>query len=183
MTPESRSRILRLAIAMNLAIVATGVALLFPSEPVVLLAVYVAAAGLAAWKGGWEGGVVATAIATVILLWMFSATFDESHLIGFIAAGVIVTAIVEAARPHRRAKRVAAAEAAPEFGKLAAVDPPLDERDRLSAERRELARSLERAAAVQLEERREAARRAADDAKIARLDPKSGKRNDRSKRG
>jgi len=183
MTPESRSRILRLAIAMNLAIVATGVALLFPSQPVALLAAYVTAAALAAWKGGWEGGVLATAIATVILLWMFSATFDESHLIGFVAAGVIVTAIVEAARPRRRTMRVAAAEPPPEFGRLVGVDPPLDERERLSAERRELAKSLERAAAAQLEERREAAQSALDDAKIARLDPKSGTRNDRSKRG
>ena len=112
---------------------APGVARLAPSQPGGLLAVDVAAAGLAAWKGGWEGGVLATAIATVILLWMFGATFDESHLIGFIAAGVIVTAIVEAARPHRRAKRVAAADVPPEFGKLASVDPPLSERDRLSA--------------------------------------------------
>ena len=176
MTPESRGRILRLAIAVNLAIVATGVALLFPSQPVVLLAAYVAACGFAAWKGGWEGGVLATAISTVILLLMFSATFDESHVIGFIAAGVIVTAILEAARPHRRAKHAGVAESAPEFGRLVAVDPPLGERERLSAERRELARSLERAAATQLEERRE-------QAKIARLEPKSGKRDDRSKRG
>lgn len=183
MTQESRSRILRLAIAMNLAIVATGVALLFPSKPVVLLAVYVTAAAIAAWKGGWEGGVVATAIATLILLWMFSATFDESHVIGFVAAGVIVTATIVAARPHRRMKPAGAAEPVPEFGRLVAVDPPLDERERLSAERRQLARSLERAAATQLAERREAARGDGGNVKVARLDPKSGKQNDRSKRG
>lgn len=183
MTPESRGRILRLAIAMNLAIVATGVALLFPSQPVVLLAAYVAAAGFAAWKGGWEGGVLATAISTVILLLMFNATFDESHVIGFIAAGVIVTAIMEAAGPRRRVKRAVAAQPAPQFGRLVAVDPPLDERERLTAERRELAKSLERAAAAQLEEQRQAAQRGAEDAKIALLTGKSGKRDDRSNRG
>jgi glucose-6-phosphate-specific signal transduction histidine kinase len=183
MTPETRGRILRLAIAVNLAIVATGVALLFPSEPVVLLAAYVAATGFAAWKGGWEGGVLATAMSTAILLMMFSATFDESHVIGFIAAGVIVTAIIEAARPRRRLKQAVAAEPPPQFGRLVAVNPPLDERERLSAERRELAKSLERAAAAQLEEQRQVAQRAAEDAKVARLTGKSGKRNDRSKRG
>jgi hypothetical protein len=166
MTSESRGRLLQLAIAVNLTIVATGVALLFPSQPIVLLAVYVAAAGLAAWKGGWEGGVLATAISTVILLLMFNATFDESHVIGFIAAGVIVTAIMAAAVPHRRVKRAGSVEPPPEFGPLVAAEPPRDERGRSSAQRRELAKS-----------------RAAQDAKVTPLTPKNGKQNDRSTRG
>ena len=183
MTNETRSRLLRYAIAANLAIVATGVAFLFPSEPIVLLAVYVTAVGLAAWKGGWEGGVLATALSTVILLLMFSASFDESHVIGFIAAGVIVTAIMEAAVPRSRAKRAVAVEQEPEFGKLTAVETKPEEKERLSRQRRELARTLERAAAAQLVKQRGPAESGTPDGKVTRLDPKNGKRNDRSKRG
>lgn len=184
MTNETRSRLLRYAIAVNLAIVATGVALLFPSQPIVLLAVYVTAVGLAAWKGGWEGGVLATALSTLILLLMFTASFDESHVIGFIAAGVIVTAIMAAAVPRGRAKRAQAlVEQTPEFGRLTAVETQPEERERLSRQRRELARTLERAAATQLVEQPDAARSGAPDPKVTPLDPKNGKRNDRSKRG
>lgn len=183
MTSENRARLLRLAIAVNLAMVATGVGLLFPAEPIALLGVFVAAVAIAAWKGGWEAGVLGTAISTIALLLLFTTSFDESHLVGFIAAAVIVTAIMEAAVPHHRAKRVVAAGEAPQFGRLTVVEPPPDERDRAAARRREVARSLERAAATQLEEQREAARRAAEEAKVTRLNPKNGKRNDGSKRG
>ncbi len=184
MTSDSRGRLIRLAIAVALAVVATGVALLFASEPIVLLAVYVAAVGVAAWKGGWQGGVLATALSTVALLLLFAASFDESHLIGFIAASVIVTAIMEAAVPHRRVKRVVeVTEHPPEYGKLAAVEPPPDERERLTSERRELAKSLERAAAAQLAEQRKGARSPAPEANVTPLTPKGGTRNDRSKRG
>ena len=183
MTSDSRGRLIRLAIAVALAVVATGVALLFASQPIVLLAVYVAAVGVAAWKGGWQGGVLATALSTVALLLLFGASYDESHLIGFIAASVIVTAIMESVVPHRRVKRVAVTEHPPEYGKLAAVEPPPDERERSASDRRELAKSLERAAAAQLAEQRKAARSAAPEANVTRLTPKDGKRNDRSKRG
>lgn len=179
MTSDNRSRLLRLAIAANLAIVATGVALLFPATATALLGIYVVAVAIAAWKGGWEAGALATAISTIVLLLMFAASFDESHLLGFIAAAVTLTAIMEAAVPHRRAIPAPPKEEPPEFGKLAAVEPLPDERDRAAAKRRELARALERAAAAQLEEQREAARRAEQDAKVARLTPK----NDRSNRG
>jgi len=183
MTSDSRGRLIRLAIAVALAVVATGVSLLFASEPIVLLAVYVAAVGVAAWKGGWQGGVLATALSTVALLLLFAASFDESHLIGFIAASVIVTAIMEAAVPHRRVKRIEVTEHLPEYGKLTAVEPPPDERERSGSERRELAQSLERAAAAQLAEQRQAARSAAPEANVTPLTPKDGTRNDRSKRG
>lgn len=183
MTSENRGRLLRLAIAVNLAIIATGTGLLFPNQPIALLSVYVAAVAIAAWKGGWQAGVLAAAISTIALLLLFAASFDESHLVGFVAAAVVVTAIMEVAVPHHRAKRVVLDDAPLQFGKLIAVDPPPGEKQRAAEQRREVARSLERAAAMQLEEQREAARRAVEDAKVTRLDPKNGKRNDRSKRG
>ena len=183
MTSENRSRLLRLAIAVNLAIIASGVGLLIPAQPMALLAVYVAAVAIAAWKGGWQAGVLAAAISTIALLLLFATSFDESHLVGFIAAAVVITAIMEVALPHHRAKRVVRDGEPSQFGRLTAVEPPPDERERDAAQRREVARSLERAAATQMEEQREAARRAAQDAKITRLNPKNGKRNDRSKRG
>ena len=183
MTSENRGRLLRLAIAVNLAIIATGFALLWPTQPFALLGIYVVAVAIASWKGGWEGGVLATAISTIALLLLFATSFDESHLVGFIAAAVIVTGIMQAAVPHHRAQRAATAEDTPQFGKLAAVEPPPDERESAAAKRHEIARSLERAAAQQQKEQREAARRASQDANVTRLDPKNGKRNGRSKRG
>ena len=183
MTSESRGRLLRLAIAVNLAIIATGFGLLFPTQATALLAVYLGAVAIAAWKGGWEGGVLATAMSTIALLLLFAMSFDASHLVGFIAAAVVVTAIMEAAVPHHRVKRVVRAPESTQFGRLTAVEPPLDEREQEAAKRHELARSLEQAAAAQLEEQRNAARRGPQDAKVTRLNPKDGKRNDRSKRG
>jgi len=164
MIEDKRGQLIRYAIAADLVLVATGIALFFAADPIVLLALYVGAVALAAWKGGWRAGGFALMLATTALLVFFGSSFDESHLIGFVVDGAIATAIMEAAAPRPRAARTAIIE--PKFGKLVAVEP-LDakEREKESAKRQELARKLERAAADQLAEHRDAA-------KVARFTPK-----------
>ncbi len=184
MTTENRQRLVRYTIAADLAIVATGVALLDPSSPLALLGVYLVAVAIAAWKSGWRGAALTIMLSAMALLLLFPAAFDESHLIGFIAASAIVTAIVEAIAPRHRILSTTTKSPAPEFGKLFAVEPPADPEDRMrsSMERQQMARQLERAGAAQLEEQREAARSAADDAKVTPITPKPGNRGS-SKRG
>jgi hypothetical protein len=157
MIEDKRGRLLRFVIAAALVAVATGVALLASNEPIVLLALYVAAVGIAAWKGGWRAGAFALMLATTALLVFFSGTFDESHLIGFVVDGAIATAIMEAALPRRHASRAAIEQS--KFGRLVAVEPIGDpEEQKLESEkRREIARNLERAAATQLAEQRKMA--------------------------
>lgn len=180
MTDENRKSVVRLAIAADLALVATGIALFVSADPIALLALYIAAVTIAAAKGGWRAGALTIVLATTALLVLFKTSFDESHLIAFVVDAAIATAIMEAALPRRTARPVVHTHT--EFGKLVAV-PPVDakEREREAAERHEVARALERAAAAQLQAQRESARDA-DGADITPLDPSRGKRN-RSKRG
>lgn len=182
MSEDNRKLVVRLAIAFDLVVVATGLALFLRFEPVALLSLYVAAVAIASWKSGWRGGALAVLLSTIALLALFGSSFDESHLIAFVVDGAIATAIMEAAHPSRRTRRDPAART--EFGKLVVV-PPVDpeERERDSARRQQIARSLERAAAAQLESQRHAAQDDAEGASITPLDPTRGKRNSRSKRG
>lgn len=176
MKEDTRSRIIRYAIAADLVIVATGIALFARSEPIALLALYVGAVTLAAWKGGWRAGGLAVMLSTTALLLFFAPAFDESHLIGFVVDGAIATAIMEAALPHRRPRPAAVPES--KFGKLVAVAPLVDEteKEKESAKRREIARALERAAAEQLQKQRELA-------KVTPLTPRGEKRSDGSTSG
>lgn len=182
MTTENRQRLVRYTIAADLAIVATGLALFDSSSPLALLGLYVAAVAVAAWKSGWRGAALTIALSVLALLVLFPSTFDESHLIGFIVASAVAAANIEAAAPHRRAANAETAAPAREFGRLFAVAPPAhpDDRLRSSLEKQQMARQLERAAAEQLEEQREAGRRAAGDANVAPITPKP---RGRSKRG
>lgn len=183
MTEETRRAVVRLAIAADLVIVATGIALFVEPEPVILLALYVGAVTIAAAKGGWRGGAIAVLMSTAALLGLFGSAFDQSHLIAFIVDGAIASAIMEATFPRKQTRRTIVPQAA-EYGKLVAV-PSLDpeERERESVKRHEIARTLERAAAAQLSAQRESERAAAVGASVTPLDPNRGKRNDRSKRG
>lgn len=181
---ENRQRLVRYTIAADLAIVATGIALFAPASPLVLLSVYVAAVAVAAWKSGWRGAAVTIMLSVIALLVLFPAEFDESHLIGFIAAGAVVAANIEAISARNRTGAEKASHREPEIGRLFAVEPPADPEDavRSSMARQQMARQLERAAVAQLEEQREAARPAAHDANVTPMTPRPGKHG-RSKRG
>lgn len=179
---DSHRPLVRYAIAADLAVVATGVALIDPARPIFLLSVYVAAVGIAAWKSGWRAAALTIALAVVAQLLLFHASFDESHLVGFIAASAVVTVILESVSPRHTKPQKTTPDAPREYGKFFVVEPERERTTNEPKDRHEVQRRLERAAAQQLAEQREAARRAADDKKVTPITPKPGKR-DGSKRG
>lgn len=179
---DSRRPLVRYAIAADLAVVATGIALIDPAQPMFLLSVYVAAVGIAVWKGGWRAAALTIALSAVAQLLLFHGSFDESHLVGFIAASAVVTVIIESVSPRHARPDNVVPEQPREFGKFFVVEPDRDLTSSEAKDRHEVQRQLERAAAQQLAEQREAARRATEDNNVTPITPKPGKR-DGSKRG
>lgn len=97
MTPEARSRVFRYGVAVDLVILATGIGLLFPAGPVLILSLFVAAVALSAWKGGWRGAATAIGTGFVFLLLFFPDLFGVSLLLTFLAMGAAAALIVRVA--------------------------------------------------------------------------------------
>jgi CheY-like chemotaxis protein len=168
MTPETRRAVFRYGIAIDLVIVATGVAMLAPPSPTLQIVLFTAAVAISTWKGGWTSGLASLLLSVVALAFAID-TANASQIVAFAAAAFAAGAIVHAAT----APRVPVAAPPPlgaevlAFTRPAPVDPAVLEQD--ADEWHEVARSLERTAAQQLEqlrlnaerERREEAERAA----------------------
>ena len=72
MKPTTRKRLLRYGIPTDLVLLATGIGLIAPRiDPLALIAVYVAAVALSAWKSGWRGGLTATILGAILLFALF----------------------------------------------------------------------------------------------------------------
>jgi hypothetical protein len=180
---DSRRPLVRYAIAADLAVLATGIALIDPERPIFLVSVYVAAVAIAAWKGGWRAAALTIAVSVVAQLLLFRTAFDESHLVGFIAASAVATVIIESVSPRHTRPEKTEPDPAREYGKFFVVEPEPEAAAREPKDRYEIQRQLERAAAQQLAEQRAAARRAAEDNKVTPITPKPGTKRDGSKRG
>ncbi len=105
MNAAARKKIFAYAIPVDLVVVATGVGLIVPRIlPLALIAVYVAAVALSAWKSGWIGALAAIVLSAVALFVLFSPTVQQEQ-IGWFAAASIVVAIPMAAWGARLRKR------------------------------------------------------------------------------
>jgi putative inorganic carbon (hco3(-)) transporter len=113
MAPETRRTLLRHALAVDLVIVASGVALLAPQSPLVLFLAFLTAVAISAWFAEEEAGLAATAYSVVALTFFFRETVDATTLTVFAATGAAVSAFARAARRIRRLDTAAAAPAAP----------------------------------------------------------------------
>src|ERR1051325_4721152 len=143
MTPETRRRVIRYGIALDLVILATGVGLLLPGHPYVLLCTFIGACALASWKGGWAGGGAAIAASLLAIFSSFwGAEIDASLLVAFVIGSVASVAAIRAAMMPR-APRVALPEPAvePMLAPVVAFDRTTDEQraryadlERLAAE-------------------------------------------------
>ncbi|HEV7921773.1 MAG TPA: response regulator [Thermoanaerobaculia bacterium] len=163
MTPDTRRRVIRYGIALDLVILATGVGLLLPGHPYVLLCAFIGACCLAAWKGGWAGGVTAIAASLLAIVTSFwGMEFDASLLIAFVVGSVAAVAAIRAAMMPR-APRVALAEPATE-PMLFDAPPNVIAFERTSDEQRARYADLERLASE------EASWRKADGERRKRLD-------------
>lgn len=122
MAPETRRTLLRHALAVDLVIVAGGVALLAPHSPLVLFLAFVTAVAISAWFAEEEAGLAATAYSVVALSFFFRETVDAATLTAFAATGAAVSAFARAAR---RIRRLDAEAAAPPVAPPAAAAPPV----------------------------------------------------------
>ena len=128
MSPETRRTILRHAVAIDLVITASGVALLTTDAPAVTFFAFVAAVALSAWLRDDEAGLAATAYSVRTLAVFFREQIDVTTLTAFAATGAAVSAFARAARRVRQEDRtvaVPAEPAAPPAPVLPAVPLPI----------------------------------------------------------
>jgi O-antigen ligase len=121
MSPETRRTILRHAVAIDLVITASGVALVAPDAPAVTFFSFVAAVALAAWLRDDEAGLAATAYSVLTLAVFFREQIDVTTLTAFAATGAAVSAFARAARRVRQEGKAAAVPAEPAVAPTAAV--------------------------------------------------------------
>jgi CheY-like chemotaxis protein len=149
MNDGARRLIFRYGIAAALVVLATGVALLVPALP--LLIVYLPVVAVAAWKGDWRAGVTATLLSSLAAGFLSGSSVSE--LVAFTAAGLAVCAIVRAFETRAVQLAVAGSGLAPM--PISLPPPPAalaaDERERESEARRAVQATLEAAAREQLE--------------------------------
>jgi O-antigen ligase len=117
MSPETRRTLLRHAVAVDLTIMAVGIAWLTPGSAAVLFGSFLVAVAISAWVGGDEVGLAATAYGVIALSFFFGKSVDVGSLMAFAATGAVVSTIARAARTIQRgeieAPPAVATEAAP----------------------------------------------------------------------
>ncbi|MDQ3281636.1 MAG: O-antigen ligase family protein [Acidobacteriota bacterium] len=111
MNPDTRRTLLRHALAIDLILVASGVAMLAPSSPLLVLLAFIGAIAVAAWYSEEEAGLAATAYGVVTLSLFFTDIVDVGTLTAFAATGAFVSTFSRAARRIRQADAAATVEA------------------------------------------------------------------------
>ncbi len=91
MTPELKRSFIQHGVAIDLVILATGFALLFPPRPALFAAVLFAVVAASAWMGGWPAGITATCASALLLAAQFG--FGLS-LLAVAVAGVLISLLV-----------------------------------------------------------------------------------------
>ncbi|MBV9496689.1 MAG: response regulator [Acidobacteria bacterium] len=153
MTPETRRRVIRYGIALDLVILATGVGLLFPGYPYVLLGAFIGACALAAWKGGWAGGFTAIGASVLAILSSFWGEEFDLRLLTIFAIGSLAAVALVRTMLRPRAPKTLLAEAEPT---PLTIEPPPPN-----------VVAFERTAAAEAEARGEAERRRVEDERKA----------------
>src|SRR5438105_5698062 len=110
MKAATRKKLLAYAIPIDLVVVATGIGLLIPGIPsVAIVAVYVVAVALSAWKSGWAGAIAAMVLSSVLLFFLFHTSVPRDQIGWLLAAGVVASiplASLYASRVRRRLRRL-----------------------------------------------------------------------------
>jgi putative inorganic carbon (HCO3(-)) transporter len=125
MSPETRRTILRHAVAIDLVVTASGVALVTPNAPAVTFFAFVAAVALSAWLRDDEAGLAATAYSVITLAIFFREQIDVTTLTVFAATGAAVSAFSRAARRVRQEEKAAVPVEAAPVPALPAVPLPI----------------------------------------------------------
>lgn len=114
MTPERRRTAVRYAIALDLIVITTGVALLLPPSPAAIIACLLFAVIAGSWMFGRQGGTTTTIAALFVLGFVFGSVARLQDYVFFTLAAMAATAamprlraaathvpIVEPPRSHR----------------------------------------------------------------------------------
>ncbi|HEU4887266.1 MAG TPA: hypothetical protein VFV49_05220, partial [Thermoanaerobaculia bacterium] len=94
MKEQTRRNLLRYGIAIDLVILATGVGMLVPPTPSILIFTYAAAVALSVWRGGWQGGLTALLLSIAAWLGVFPQVATASNFATLFAASVVGSALV-----------------------------------------------------------------------------------------
>ena len=133
MKPTTRKRLLRYGIPTDLVLLATGVGLIAPRiDPRALIAVYVAAVALSAWKSGWRGGLTATILGAVLLFALFSGSVHWKEIGWFVAGGVLLSLLFSKRDAPLRTPQpeVEAVPELPQLGLVMTMQRPTQEMER-----------------------------------------------------
>src|SRR5438270_770537 len=110
MNAATRKKLLAYAIPIDLVVVATGIGRRVPRSPsVAIVAVYVLAVALSAWKSGWAGAIAAMVLSSVLLFFLFQTSVPRDQIGWLLAAGVVASiplASLYASRVRRRLRRL-----------------------------------------------------------------------------
>jgi len=117
-TPSGQRRNLLLyAIGFDLVLVAVGISLLVPPRSGLILTPFVAAVGLATWRGRWKVGLATTAFSLVALWITFEGSIPTQQLLLFALTGIAASTLFDMSGPEAAApalSRAALARAAAE---------------------------------------------------------------------
>jgi CheY-like chemotaxis protein len=92
MNAATRKKVLAYAIPVDLVILATGSGLVVPHiPPLALIALYVVAVAVSAWKSGWTGALAAIVISSVLLFVLFRSSVQGPAIGWFVAASLLVS--------------------------------------------------------------------------------------------
>jgi putative inorganic carbon (hco3(-)) transporter len=97
-----RKTFVRYAAALDLVVIATGVALLIDQQPLGILAVFGAAVFAAAWLGGRGGGATATGASLIVFGFVVGDVLRPYHYVFFTALALFVSFGLPVARQWRR---------------------------------------------------------------------------------
>lgn len=89
MNNETRKTLLRHAVAGDLVVLASGVAFLFPTTPLIILSGFLAAILIATWIGDEELGLAATAYSLIVIAVFFHSVVEVTSLTLLAAIGVV----------------------------------------------------------------------------------------------
>jgi hypothetical protein len=92
MNRDRKRTLIRAAIALDLVVIATAVALLFPPSPLLLLTVFFAAVAVASSVAGWRVGA-GVAIASLLPLAWFADVIRADQLALFVIASAAAVAL------------------------------------------------------------------------------------------
>jgi len=88
-----RRSLLQYAIGLDLVVIVVGIGLLIPPQNWALILLFIAAVGVAAWRGGWKVGLATTAFSMLALAIVFGDVVPQSQRLLFSVLGTAASVV------------------------------------------------------------------------------------------